>query len=520
MSLSVLRAARLISILTLTSRGLGLVRDMTFSFVFGVGSVQSAFALGFQIPNLFRMLFGEGAISAASIPVLTERLHHEGPPAMAVVAGRLVGLLLMVLTGLCAIAEVVVLILYWRYGDDPNSALTLTLTGIMLPFVVMICPVAILGGIQNIFGRFALPAAMPILTNVVLIITAFGARLVIPGGPRKHIIVISLAVLVAGLLQVALQWWGVRRCGLRIKLSIEWRDPAIQRILRTMLPMILGLGVVQINTLADSLIAWWFVSDPVGPHLPDERPGTAILYFAQRLYQFPLGVFLIALATAIFPALARHAAAQDRAGLSQTLIRGIRAALFIALPCMVGLILIREPLVRTLFAHGRFKEIPHADLRVAAALAMYLLGLWAYGLNHLLTRAFYALQDARTPLKVSVANVALNLTLNLILVQTVLREAGLALATAAGATLQVIVLLVLFNRRIERLPWAQLLPSAGRTLAAALFMGALVLLVDRYALPEVGNLIRLAILVATGAAAYLAAVWLLRCPELRELTRR
>ncbi len=520
MSHSVLRAARLISVLTLTSRGLGLVRDMTFSFVFGVGSVQSAFALGFQIPNLFRMLFGEGAISAASIPVLTERLHHEGRPAMAAVAGRLVGLLLVTLTGLCAVAEVVVLFLYWRYGDDPNSALTLTLTGIMLPFVVMICPVAILGGIQNIFGRFALPAAMPILTNVVLITTAIGARLVVPGGPRRHIIIISFAVLIAGLMQLALQWWGVRRCDLRLKLSLDWRNPAIGRIFSTMLPMILGLGVVQLNTLADSLIAWWFVIDPVGPGLPDERPGTAILYFAQRLYQFPLGVFLVALATAIFPALARHAAAQDRAALSQTLIRGIRAALFIALPCMVGLILIREPLVRTLFAHGKFKEVPQADLRVAAALAMYTLGLWAYGLNHLLTRAFYALQDARTPLKVSVANVALNLVLNLILVQTVLREAGLALATAFGATLQVIVLLVLFDRRVERLPWSQLLPSAGRTLIAAVVMGGVVVLTGRYAVPEAGNVVRLVVMISTGAASYLAAVRLLRCPELRELTRR
>jgi len=514
-SISVLKSARLISVLTLTSRVLGLGRDMAFSAAFGAGSVPSAFVLAFQVPNLFRRLLGEGALSAASIPVLTETLHQEDRSAMDAVAGRLMGLLLVVLAGLCVVVELVAVTLFVYLRHNSYWSLTLGLIVLMMPYVILVCLSANLGGIQNVFGRFGLPAAMPIVMNVMLIPAILAAPFLVPGGPRREIVLPAAVVLVAGAVQLALQWRAVKKCGLTLKLSLDRTQPAIRRIGTTMIPMVAGLGAVQLNILLDALIASWFVVEPDG-----QRPGAALLYFAQRLYQFPLGVFLVALATAIFPTLSRHAAERDLLGLSRTLSRGIRVTLFIAIPCMVGLILVREPLVRALFGHGEFNEAPHADLRVASALAMYALGLWAYGLNHLVVRAFYAMQDAKTPLKVAVVTVLLNLTLNLVLVQTSLREAGLALATAISAVVQLAVLLMLFRKRLDHLRWSPIAASAGRTLLATAFMGLLVWVVD--GLNPVGRAdsLRLAAMVATGAASYLIAVRLLRCRELRELMRQ
>ena len=504
---------RVIAIFTLASRVLGLMRDMALSAAFGVGNVQAAFAFGFMMPNLFRRLFGEGALSAASIPVLSEKLHLEGQPAMDETAGRLVGLLTLVLTVLCLAVMGVVMILYVRYRDDPYWALALPLTAIMMPYMVQICLAAILGGVQNIFGRFALPAAMPILFNVLLIAIVLIAPRTIPGGEEVEIFAVAFTVLVAGAAQLVWQWMAVRRTGLTLRLSLDYTDPAIQRIKTTMLPMVAGLGAVQLNTLADGLIASWFVIEADGV-----RPGMSILYFAQRLYQFPQAVFMVALATAIFPALSRHAAERRLDDLSATLLRGIRGALFIIVPSMLGLILVREPLVRALFNRGQFAETPDADVRVATALLMYALGLWAYGLHQVIIRAFYALQDAKTPLKTAVASVVVNVILNLILVQTFLRESGLALATAIGATLQVVVLLAVYNRRFEALDWMSLWPTLCKIAAAALFMTVAVLAVDHR--PWESETLRLIALVVTGGVAYVAAAWALRCPELRHLFRR
>jgi len=513
MSLKVLKSARLISILTLASRLLGLLRDMSFSYAFGAGSVQSAFQLAFHIPNLFRKLLGEGALSAASIPVFAEMHHRQDHTDMDAVAGRLMGLLLLVLTGLCVIGELVVVTLFVYFRQDDYWSLVLGLTVVMLPYMILVCLAANLGGIQNVFGRFGLPAALPILMNVFLIV-AVAAIPLVPGGPRQQIVLPAAMVLVAGAVQLALQWRAVRKCGLTLKLSLDRTHPAIRQIGLTMIPMAAGLGAVQLNTFLDSLIASWFVLEPDG-----QRPGAAILYFAQRLYHFPLGVFLLALATALFPALSRYAAQNDLASLSRTLARGIRATLFIAIPCMVGLILVSQPLVRALFDYGKFKESPDADIRVAFALTMYALGLWAYGLNHLVVRAFYATKDATTPLKVAVATVVLNLTLNLILVQTSLREAGLALATAISATVQLLVLLILLRKRLDHISWSPIAASAVRTLLAATLMGWCVWAVGNLNVLQEAEPLRLAAMVATGGVSYLLAVRILRCQEVHELLR-
>jgi putative peptidoglycan lipid II flippase len=345
---------------------------------------------------------------------------------------------------------------------------------------------------------------------------------------RRHIVLLAAAVVVSGILQMAWQWAAARRCGLRLPLRLDTTDPSIRRIGIIMLPMIAGMATVQLNTLADTLIAYWFVPGRVGP---------GILAYAQRLYQFPLGIFAIALATAIFPAMSRFAAQQDLEGLRATLSRGLRVASFEGIPCLVGLILVREPLIQTLFNRGEFARDPQAVERVGLAVLMYALGIWAFGLNQLLVRAFYALGNARAPLRVSLINMVLNLALNLVLVRTVLMEAGLALATSICACLQVVVLLILFNGEVKSQkekekkkhaaetfpsPLFPLSLSIARTLVAAAVMGALVHGVDMWLnhLIHPAPAIRLAILVLVGAASYVGAAWLLRSEELRELISR
>lgn len=507
-SSSLLRSARLISALTLLSRVLGLFRDMAMAAAFGITPVKSAFDVAFQIPNLFRRLFGEGALSAASIPVLSETLSRQGREPMDALAGKLLAALLVLLTVLCVAGEAVVAGLYFYYGGESDSGFMLALTALMLPYLVFICMAALVGGVQNVMGRFASAASAPVILNVFMIGATLAAPRVVEG-LKPQIVLVSAVVVVSGVFQAAWQWWAAHRCGLRLPLRLEPRDPALRRIGITMLPMIAGLATVQLNTFADSLISWWFVEDRAGP---------AILANAQRLYQFPLGVFATALATAIFPALSRHAAENDQAGMSATLARGLRVASFEGVPCMVGLILVREPLVETLFNYGRFAESPDAVGRVSAALLMYGLGIWAFGVNQIVVRAFYARGDSTTPLRISVRNVFLNLVLNLLLVQTALRESGLALATTICAVLQV-VLLLRACARATPLAWREIGGSVARTLVATAMMAAAVLLAGA-ALGDAGPKLRLVAMVGAGVVGFLPAAWLLRCAELREAVKR
>jgi putative peptidoglycan lipid II flippase len=268
-------------------------------------------------------------------------------------------------------------------------------------------------------------------------------------------------------------------------------------------------------------MAWWFVPEEVlRAGAEAEKVGPAVLSLAQRLYQFPLGIFATALATAIFPALSQHAAERDLAGLGKTLSRGLRTVSFEGLPSMVGLILIREPLVQLLFGHGEFCQWPEATGRVSFALYMYALGIWAFGVNQIVVRAFYAIGDARTPLRVSMWNVVLSLALNLVLVQTSLREAGLALATSICAVVQVVELMWRFSRRVGHVEWAAAAVSVARTMGATGVMAMAVLGTSSLLGAAQPPAVRVGVLEAVGGLGFLAAARVLRCAELSEITRK
>jgi putative peptidoglycan lipid II flippase len=502
----VVSSTRLIAALTLVSRLLGLAREIAYAQFLGAGPLLSAFRIAFMIPNLTRRLFGEGALSAAFIPVFTRALRHEDPNHAPRLAGGVLTLLTLVLTGVLLAAEIGLII---SIAIRPSD--TLVFTAIMLPFMVLICLAAFLGGVLNTLGRFGAPAAAPMLLNVFVIVAIVGGSYLAGWTDRSLVYAMCVAVLLAGFAQVALQVVALRATGFRPVLNTAWRNPDISKITAFMGPMIVGLSTVQVNTLLDMLIAWFFVPDGNGP---------AVLGYAHFLYQLPLGVFGIAIATATFPVLADRAARDDLAGVSRAFEMGSRLSFFVMLPATVGLMLVATPLVTTFLQHGAFGADDSA--RVSTALCYYTIGLCAYSMQHLVVRVFYATGDSRTPARTSVMMVSLNLILNLILVRR-MGESGIALATASSAVVQVLVLSWILRRRLPTIGFRAFVRANLKTVVAAALMGVCVWLVvgghSPIGLGDSAAWIKLALAVPLGGLVFFAAAHALGATEVAELLR-
>lgn len=503
-------AARLIAALTLGSRMLGLARECVFSYYFSTGELLSAFRIAFMAPNLARRLFGEGALSSAMIPVLTESLETRGEAASRRFVGRLLTILVVVLGVILFAVEV--LIAVWRaFRDDP----ALEFAAVLMPYMALICLVAVASAVLNVRRHFATPAAVPMILNVGIILAAVGGAVGFGLTGTRLMYAICGAVLVAGVVQLAVTGVVLRLIAFFPTFGGGWREPQIRAVGRLMAPMILGLSAVQINSLVDYLIAYWFVSEN------GVRVGPAVLGYAQYLYQLPLGVFGIALATAIFPVLSQKAAEGDRSGLARVFTRGIRLSLFVALPASVGLMFVARPLVATLYERGEFD---FADTqRVAGTLFFYSVGLAAYFTQHIVVRTFYALHNSKTPARITLWMVGINFLMNLSLV-FVLEERGLALATAVCATVQVIWLSIKLNGELPQIVWGKILAGIGRMLVATAAMAAALTVL---AWPPLSDRLfggsqpaRLIALVAVGVLSYAAAAAVLRIDELRNILRR
>ncbi|NOX59872.1 MAG: murein biosynthesis integral membrane protein MurJ, partial [Planctomycetes bacterium] len=393
----------------------------------------------------------------------------------------------------------------------PHPAVRLTM--ILMPYTVLICGTAFLAGVLNSLNRFAAPALAPILLNVILIAATWLGGEALELQPEAHLRLIAYSVLVAGVLQAAIQVVWLRGCGFSFKPNFDWSSPGVRRVMTLILPMILGISAIQLNTFIDSMIALVFVSDGKGP---------AVLGYAQYLSQLPLGVFSTAIATAIFPMLSQRSNEGDMAGFTKSLEAGIRTSLFIAIPAGVGLILVAPMLIRVLFERGEFQSTD--TQRVAAALGCYCLGLWAYSLQQILVRGYYAREDMKTPVRISLVMVALNFVLNIILVQTSLREAGVALATAISATLQVSLLAIYLKKRVCVLSWSAVAITVIKSVFATAVMSGVVWILTEGspigAEIRVPDWLRLSMCVGAGAITYALAAKLTRADELRILMSR
>ncbi len=450
-------AARRIAALTLASRVLGLLREMVYGHFFGASPLFSAFRIGFQLPNLARRLFGEGALTSSFIPVFARSRADDGDEAAERLTGGVLTFACSVLLALLVVGELVLFVIS-RFTPSP----TLVLAAVMLPYMPLICLTAFFGGVLQSCNRFTSPALAPLVFNVVVMLTAWFGGAILGLSPYAHLIVVAVSVLVAGGLQLGMQVAWVRGIGFKVRVNFDWAGSGVRRVTKMMAPMIIGLSAVQINTFCDFLIAFFFVPDGRGP---------AVLGFSQYLYNLPLGIFGTALATAIFPMLAHAHATNDRSGLARAIEYGMRTALFITIPAGVGLILIAGPLVRTLFQHGAFT--PSDTSRVASSLSYYGLGIWAYSMQHILVRSFYSMEDSRTPVRIAMSMVLFNLVLNLLLVGP-MRESGVALATAITAFLQTALLATALTRRLPQLQWRSTITTAVQSVAATTAMGAAV----------------------------------------------
>lgn len=518
------RAVRVVSSLTLVSRIAGLVRDLVSVRIFSDGVVGSAFAAAFAIPNMFRRLFGEGALSAAFIPEYA-RLAKDDPEVADAFGSLTIALVALVTLGITVVIEVALAIVLATAPPNPDRTYSLALTMFLLPYAPLVCVAAMLAGMLQVHGRFAPGAAMPIILNFCIIAVAAPFFFVEDASARQWAWFIGASVLISGVLQIIWSLTALRGL-VRWKRGVSAAAAPAKRMLLRLGPVLLGLGTLQVNALVDTLIAMW--PNWVGPTIfgrpyPLDAASNGILFFTQRLYQFPLGVFGIAVATAIFPALSR--ASDDHDSFIDLLRHGVRLSLFIALPASVGLALVSRDVVTVLYSGpgGGFSD--DGVVRGAAVLVAYSVGIWAYSLNQLWTRGFYARGDTRTPMNVALLMVLLNLTLNVALVfLTPLREAGLAWATAAAAIVQCVLLPVLLARRLRApLTDAPTRRGLARTLVLTMAMLGL-LLVLQWLLPAPQSwrswAWHLLATAGSGGVLYLALARLLRFDELSWLLQR
>lgn len=455
------KSAGLIGVATMTSRILGLVRDLLLAHLFGARNEMDAFNVAFRIPNIFRDLFAEGAMSAAFVPAFTRRLTLGSRDDAWRLGNQMMNALLVITGALAALGVLFASPLAWliasEYASVPGKfPLTVQLTRIVFPVLPLIVVAAVCMGMLNSLHRFFLPALAPAMFNVATIACALGLVPVMPLLHLPPIMAIAIATLLGGIGQVALQWPRLRQEGFRYRFMIDWRDPALRDVLTLMGPGLIGLAAVQINLFVNTVLATGQGTGAV-----------SWLNYAFRLMYMPIGLFGVSVATAALPSLSRLGAEQDLAGMRRTLSSGLRMMLMLNVPATMGLMTLAWPIIALIFQHGSFTR-GDADA-TAVALACYAPGLIGYSAVRLAAPAFYALHDSRTPVMVSVVSVGLNVTLNLALVQS-LGYAGLALGTATAALFNAGLLLWLLRLRLGGLDEARVGAAFGKIVLASLVM--------------------------------------------------
>ena len=419
---------------TLLSRGLGFVRDLVTAYALGAGPVADAFFVAFRLPNLMRRLFGEGSLTMAFVPVFSRIRAEEGDASAFAMARAALVWLLAILSVICVAAVVFAGPLTWLiapgFARDPALfALTVSLVRICFPFALFICAVALCMGVLNAMDSYLGPSLAPCVMNVVLIAAAFGA--VWLGGDVAR--TLAWAVLVSGWLQWELQQPFLRRKGFSWRGPMQLAHRGIKRLGRVMLPTVFGAAVYQVNILIGTLLASYL---PTG--------SVSYLYYADRLVQFPLGVFGVAVSTAALPSLSRLAAGHDDDGFATALASSLRLTLFISLPAAAGLIALSHPVVALLFKRGAFDA--GAASATSWALVAYSLGLPAFAVVRPFVSAFYARQDTRTPVYVGAGCLVLYVGCALALMGP-LAHVGLALAVSVSSWANAVILAVLVRRK-------------------------------------------------------------------------
>ena len=495
---------------TLTSRILGYARDMLIAWSFGAGIYADAFIVAFRLPNLFRRLVGEGALGMAFIPVYQDHARQWGQQ-------RALDLAAVAFYRLTAVAAVLVLIgmigtpLIVR-GLAPGFAvsvekyqLTVHLTRLMLPYTLLVGLVALSMAVLNARGHFTAPALAPAILNMAMI-TAIVAGVWLASSMTARASILAIGVVVGGGLQLALQMPVLARHGLRLRPKPQLPTDPLQQFGRLTLPVLLGGATYQVNVLLGTLLASYLAAGSV-----------SYLFYADRLVQFPLGIFAVSAVTLIMPDLSRQASENRLDAIKQTLNESLSMVWFVIVPSMVGLIVLRRPIVSLLFERGAFgSDSAHLT---ADALLWYSTGLWAYAALRILLAVFYARQDAYRPLIAAGAGVLVNIGAGLLLMP-VMGHSGIALAAALAAMVNVGLLGFMLRRQIGSLEAARSLPAVVRIAGCTALMGIVVHWLNNWLTAVAGRgttiqILCLLVCVMTGVFVYAASSFLCRSREFR-----
>ncbi len=493
-----------------------MVRDIIIAYHFGTSVLASAFFVAFTIPNLFRRLFGEGALSAAFIPVLIETRSQEGDKAAWEMVSKVITLAAAVLSVIAFIGVLLFSIGLHIPGISEKWLITFSLSRIMFPYVLFICLAALSMAILNSYKHFSTSAFAPCLLNLILI----GAMLIIfpiiGTNPSLQTHVLAWAVLLAGIAQVAFQLPALKRFGCSFRFSSHWNDPRIRQMLLLMGPAALGMAVTQFNVLIDRMLALW-----IGGWAP------AALFYSERMIYFPLGIIATALATVLLPTFSTYATEKKSAAMRETITHSLRHLIYIMVPAALGLLVLAPIILKTLFEWGGSFNA-ESTLLSARALRFYAPGLIVFSAAKVFVPAFYALQDMRTPVRIGIYTVGLNLVLNIIFILTLptyWKHAGMAFSTVLAEAAGMIALGSILSSRMQSLPWIEIFKSFNRCLLAALVMSISAWAIVWITLPIFENLMpakiaqisSLTLSVSISGLIYFALTYLLRAPELREI---
>jgi len=506
----VVRSAGVVSVAVFMSRVTGLLRESVMARLFGAGLLYDAFMLGFRIPNLTRDLFAEGALSSAFVPTFSEYLSQRSKEEAARLANLVATALIIVVGAVCAagmiFAPVLVHLLAPGFAAVPNKfELAVRMTRIMFPFLLLVALAAQAMGVLNACNRFGVPAMASTFFNIGSV--GFGIVLGVWLGPLLHLARIegmAIGVVLGGALQLTWQLPSLHRLGFRFHVALDWSDPGLRRILTLMVPAILGNAAVQINVMVNTNFAS-SISDPIrgldGP--------VSWLSYAFRFMQLPLGLFGVAMASATLPSIARSVARGEMDEFRRTLSNSLGTVFLLTIPSSVGLVVLGKSIIGAIYQGGRFQL--YDTQQTAVALSYYAIGLMGYAALKVLSPAFYALNDARTPMLVSLGSILVNYAV----ASTMIRfagfgHAGLALSTSAVALFGFLVLFAILRQRIGGVYGRDLVTQIGKVSLASAIMGAVIFATSRgmaiwLGVSQMARLADLSVSIPVGLAVYYGA---------------
>jgi putative peptidoglycan lipid II flippase len=514
------RATGIVGIAILCSRVLGLVREMVIAALFGATRNMDAFLTAFRAPNMLRDLFAEGALSTAFVTTFSRRIAKEGDESAWKLASKVATLTLVFMSAVTLLgilfAPVLIKVLAPGFPVD-KAALTILLTRIMFPFILLVSLAALAMGMLNARNVFGIPAMASSFFNLGSIIGGIALCYWLDPQPdwrhphfgERGLIGLSMATLIGGFLQLIVQFPALRHVGFRFRPDLNWRDPGVRTILVLMGPATIAASAVQVNVAVNSGFASGLGDGPM-----------TWLNIAFRLMQLPLGIFGVAVATVTLPLVSRTAALGDLAGFRSALSHAMRLVMLLTIPSAIGLIVLAEPIISVIYEHGRFTA--EATRQTAAALRFYAIGLAGYSGVKVLAPAFYALDKRHLPMLVSLLSILVNFGLNWVFTFHLgLGHRGLALSTSLVAITNFLLLYIMMRRYAGRLETGAMFQLLGKLLIAGVLLAAICEVANRFlSVPHLSlweKIIEMTVAIAVAATAFFGAAFALRVAEVRKV---